>query len=302
VRHKKLAWAAVALLGAMNTTSAQTDNAGMKKVLERLQALRPMLVCADLKRQAETGPRDPKDLAFVQEAALANAPACLLLLGRWTERGEGVPRDLGQAKALYERAAVQDRKGHVELGRMAEQGIAGPVSYAQAWDHYSQAAAKNDTDALVALGRMTEQGLGRPADEREAVAYYRRAAQRWNDQAWAKLDRLQSDHAVMSAEDVDQERKRWRSVLALRSESVYDKSPGLAAFKDFPYQVTLRFAFRRGEGTPAWVRVNSPSKSPDFDHALQDAMMAVQMPPPPIFGPGESFEADLTVRFSANDK
>jgi TPR repeat protein len=302
MRYTNMTWAIVALLGAMNTVAAQTDNAGMKKTLDRLQALRPMLVCGDLKRASEAGPRDAKDLSFVQDAARANAPACLLLLGRWTERGEGVPKDAGQAKVLYERAAAQDRKGHVELGRMAEQGIAGPVSYAQAWEHYSEAAAKNDTDALVALGRMTEQGLGRPADERAAVAYYRQAAQRWNDQAWAQLDRLQSDHAIMSAEEAALEKKRWRGVLALRSESVYDKSPRLAAFKDYPYQVTLRFGFKRGERTPAWVRIDSPSKSPEFDHALQEAMAAVQMPPPPIFGSGEIFEADMTLRFSADEK
>jgi TPR repeat protein len=296
---KQMAWTIAALLGAASTAMAQTGNAGMKTALERLQALRPMLVCADTKRQAETGPRDASDLAFVQDAARANAPACLLLLGRWTERGDGVPKDLAQAKGLYERAAAQDRKGLVELGRMAELGIAGPVSHAQAWDYYSQAAAKNDTDALVALGRMTERGLGRPADERAAVAYYRQAAQRWNDQAWAALDRLQSDHPIMRLEEADLERKRWRSVLGLRAESVYEKAPKLAAFKDFPYQATLRFGFKRGERLPAWVRIDKPSKSAEFDAALLEGMAAVQMPPPPIFGPGELFEADLTLLFSA---
>jgi len=291
--------ATIALLaGVMCTTVTQAaQNDGMQRLVERGRGLRHMIVCADLKRTGEAGPRDAKDLAVVQEGAEANAPACLILLGRWSERGEGVPKDAAQAKAFYERAATLDPKGHVELGRMDELGIAGPVAYAEAWEHYSQAAAKEDAEGLLGLGRMAERGLGRTASDREAVDYYRRAARRWNDQAWGQLDRIQSARAVMSAQEADLERRRWRSLLGSRAGTAYGAADAMSAFKDFPYELTLRFGFKRGAQTPAWVRVTSPSANPAFDLALQQAMTKLRMPPAPIFGPNALFEIDLPLHF-----
>jgi hypothetical protein len=287
------------LAGVMCTTVTQAaQNDGMQRLVERGRGLRHMIVCADLKRTGEAGPRDAKDLAVVQEGAQANAPACLILLGRWSERGEGVPKDAAQAKAFYERAAALDPKGHVELGRMAEQGIAGPVAYAEAWEHYSQAAAKEDAGGLLGLGRMAERGLGRTANDRDAVDYYCRAARRWDDQAWGQLDRIQSARPVMSAQEADLERRRWRSLLGSRAGAAYEAANAMSAFKNYPYEVTLRFAFKRGEATPAWVRVTSPSANPAFDLALQQAMTTLRMPPAPIFGPNAQFEIDLPLHFS----
>ena len=294
--------ATIALLACImcTTVTQAAQNEGMQRLVERGRGLRHMIVCADLKRTDEAGPRDAKDLAVVQEGAQANAPACLILLGRWNERGEGVPRDAAQAKALYARAAALDPKGHVELGRMAEQGIAGPVAYAQAWEHYSQAAANEDAEGLLGLGRMAERGLGRTASDREAVDYYRRAARRWNDQAWGQLDRIQSARPVMSAQEADLERRRWRSLLGSRAGSAYEAADAMSAFKDYPYQVTLRLSFKRGEATPAWIRVASPSANPAFDQALQQAMTTLRMPPAPIFGPKTHYEVDLPLHFSAH--
>lgn len=203
---------------------------------------------------------------------------------------------------FYERAAALDAKGHVELGRMAEQGVAGPVSYALAWDHYNQAAAQDDVDGLLGLGRMAEQGLGRAPSERDAVECYRRAAHHWDDGAWSQLDRIQSALAVMTAEEADLERRRWRSLLGVRAETAYEEADTLSAFKDFPYLVTLRFAFERGQGTPAWVRIKSPSRNPSFDLALRQAMARLQMPPAPVFGRDALFEVDLPMHFAAESE
>lgn len=299
-RRAKTAAVIALLASAMCATPARaTQNHGMQRMVERGRGLRQMLLCADTKRTSEPGPRDARDLAAVQEGAQANAPACLILLGRWNERGEGVPKAAAQARVLYGRAAAVDPKGHVELGRMAEQGIAGPVAYAEASEHYSQAAAKEDAEALVGLGRMAERGLGRTASDRDAVDYYRRATRRWNDQAWGQLDRIQSARPVMSAQEADLERRRWRSLLGSRAGSAYDAADAMKAFKDYPYEVTLRFSFKRGESMPAWVRVASSSASPAFDLALQQAMTTLRMPPAPIFGPKADYEIDLPLHFYA---
>jgi hypothetical protein len=106
----------------------------------------------------------------------------------------------------------------------------------------------------------------------------------------------------MSAAEADLERGRWRSLLRLRAEDAYEHADTLSAFKDFPYRVTLRFAFKRGEHTPAWVRITSPSANPAFDLALQQAMAALHMPPAPIFGPKPLFEVDLPMRFVAESE
>jgi hypothetical protein len=287
-----------AILGTTLASAAADE--GMQKLLERGRSLRYMLVCADQKRIVETGPRDAKDLAFVQEGAQANAPACLMLLARWNERGEGMPKDVKQAQMLFERAAALEVKGHVELGRMAEQGIVGAPSYAEAWDQYSQAAAKHDAAGLLALGRMTEQGLGRAANDRDAIEYYRRAAHRWDEQAWAQLDRLQTARGVLTSTEVDLERQYWRSLLASRAKNAYGDASALSAFQDYPYQVTLRFSFKRGQPTPSSVDIASPSKNPAFDHALRQATSTIRMPSAPIFGSGDTFEIDLPMHFFAD--
>ncbi len=86
-----------------------------------------------------------------------------------------MPKDAAQAKIMYGRAAAVDTKGHVELGRMAEQGIAGPVAYAEASEHYSQAAAKEDAEGLVGLGRLEERvSVRRVSDARLATTSPRR--------------------------------------------------------------------------------------------------------------------------------
>ncbi|QJE01999.1 hypothetical protein HH212_19890 [Massilia forsythiae] len=284
--------------GMLDAAAAQpTGDQGLQKLLERGRSIRNMTVCSDLKRADESGPRDAKDLAFVQDGAMANEPACLILLGRWSERGQGVPKDAAQARTLYERAAPLDPMGHAALGRMAEQGVGAPVSYAQAWDQYSQAAANNDAGSLVALGRMAEHGLGRAPSEREAVDYYRRAARRWNEQGWLELDRIQSARAVMTDSEAKLEQSRWRSLLGTRVADVGERTGATSSFKDFPYEVILRFAFRRGEHAPLWVRVASPSKDPAFDQALQQAAASVRMPPAPVFSKDTSYEVELPMRF-----
>ncbi len=103
----------------------------------------------------------------------------------------------------------------------------------------------------------------------------------------------------MNAQEGDLERRRWRSLLGSRAGSAYDAAPAMKAFKDYPYELTLRFAFKRGEQMPVSVRVASPSANPAFDAALQQAMTTLRMPPAPIFGPKADYEVELPMHFVA---
>ncbi|RZL64565.1 MAG: sel1 repeat family protein [Variovorax sp.] len=137
----------------------------------------------------------PEPLVDDDTPAALNAQAMRLL------KGDGVPRDPDQARALWERAAAQ---GHAEslnqLGTLIAKGIGGPVSLTAAMDHYRSAAEKGLAAAQMNMARMHLQYDGVAPDLVEAERWLRLAAAQDHAKARELIKELELDRAPAMAD------------------------------------------------------------------------------------------------------
>lgn len=107
------------------------------------------------------------------------------LLGRMYEQGDGVAKDLDEARKLYERAAQQ---GHDNAGQklaLFDNTESGDESVVLEW--YLPAAEEGDMEAQYNLGFMYETGWGVGIDEAKAANWYKEAAELQHDMAQLRL-------------------------------------------------------------------------------------------------------------------
>lgn len=94
---------------------------------------------ADLLEETEA-PLEEQVAAYTTLADTGDGDA-LAWLAKQHAGGEGPPKDLAKARALYERAAAAGSvDGFRELGRCFEEGLGGPVDLARARELYERAA------------------------------------------------------------------------------------------------------------------------------------------------------------------
>jgi TPR repeat protein len=90
--------------------------------------------------------------------------------------GEGVARDVGEARRWLEKSAATGcDPAENELGLFYLQGVGVTVDHARAFELFEK-AARSSKAAMYNLGLMHERGLGRPANLVEAAAWYSVAA------------------------------------------------------------------------------------------------------------------------------
>lgn len=139
---------------------------------------------------------------------------CKLILGRMYEAGRGVPRDIPQAKTVYQSLAEVEPRAYNRLGAMAEQGIGGPVDLVAARDFYQRAVSKpGNTDIEFKLAEFMENGKGGPEDLQGALKYYLSSAGAL-DAAWSGVQRLRAQGVPMTTA----QQKRYNEIFG---SSVY---------------------------------------------------------------------------------
>jgi FOG: TPR repeat, SEL1 subfamily len=134
-----------------------------------------------LGRLYESGLGVPKDLGkaaeLYQKAADQGLASAQVNLGAFYYLGEGVPMDLEKAKELYQKAADQGLAvGERNLGTLYKHGEGVPMDLEKARELYQKAADQGLASAQVNLGALYEHGEGVPMDLEKARELYQKAA------------------------------------------------------------------------------------------------------------------------------
>src|SRR5262249_24517448 len=132
----------------------------------------------------------PSKSAEAQLADQGNA-AANFNLGLRYENGDGVPKDLGKAAELYQKAADQGyARAQVNLGWLYENGWGVSKALGKAAELYQKAADQGNAAAQNNLGTLYEKGEGVPKDLERARELYQKAADQGNQYAIATRNRL----------------------------------------------------------------------------------------------------------------
>ena len=106
-----------------------------------------------------------------QFAAKGDPQACLEL-GDRTLEGDGVPRDVPAAAALYEQAARGGvANGWFRLGKIYHDGLIGEPEYGRALEHFTTAARLGVVEAQHNIGAMLVSARGVKRDYIEGLAW-----------------------------------------------------------------------------------------------------------------------------------
>ena len=134
----------------------------------------------------------PKDLGkaaeLYQKAADQGLDRAQFNLGRLYEYGEGVPKDLGKAAELYQKAADQGfDRAQCGLAGFYYFGKAVPKDLGKAAEFFQKAADQGLADAQYGLGVLYENGEGVPKDLAKARVLYQAAADQGFELAITRL-------------------------------------------------------------------------------------------------------------------
>ena len=106
-----------------------------------------------------------------QFALRGDAQACMELADRSIE-GDGVPKDIKQAEALFERAAKSGAaNGWFRLGKIFHDGLDGPPDYAKALEYFTLAARGGVSEAQHNIGAMLVSARGVKRNYIEGLAW-----------------------------------------------------------------------------------------------------------------------------------
>jgi len=141
-----------------------------------------------------------EQVAYILKQSQRGNLACKTILGHMHERGQGVPKNIAKAKAIYKALADVDESAYLELGRLAEEGAGEPVNYFKARQLYERAAQKGSTAATTKLAALMEQGKGGPQDLEGALILYTDSLRRYRDDSWKGIKRLRSQGLTLSIE------------------------------------------------------------------------------------------------------
>jgi uncharacterized protein len=149
--------------------------------------------------------------AFRPLAEQGNATA-QFALGLMYETGQGVPADLPQALAWYEKAVQQKHPQALNnLAYFYAEGQGVPRDLERARKLYSEAASLGVAGAMYSIGSMDYAGEGGPKDLISAYVWWKRAADQHHAKAAANIATLD---AQMTAEQLRQARQRLSEAAA----------------------------------------------------------------------------------------
>lgn len=96
--------------------------------------------------------------------------------GGMYEEGQGIDRDLDEARCFYRTAAEGgSHRGMLAMGRLYQFGIGGRPDYARARDWYVKAVNAGSTEAMNRIGLLYLRGQGVPKSRDEAIGWFRKA-------------------------------------------------------------------------------------------------------------------------------
>ncbi|MBS1050119.1 tetratricopeptide repeat protein [Gluconobacter japonicus] len=128
--------------------------------------------------QAETD--DARTLAahHLKEATKGGLGTAFDILGRMSEAGAGVPRDMGAAARYYQQAAERNIVGaQARYGLFLLEGVGIEQHYGRAETWLRRAALNGDAESAALLGDLYAQGGELPPNLMEAANWYRLAAE-----------------------------------------------------------------------------------------------------------------------------
>jgi len=126
--------------------------------------------------------RSVDDIPALREAAEAEQPEAMFLLGREYLVGRFVEQDLGEAHAWFARAdEAGSSAGTNALGVMYYESIGVKREYPRARELFLRAADAGNAKAMRNLGRMSEGGHGVEVDYKVAIEWYEKAFQAAGD-------------------------------------------------------------------------------------------------------------------------
>ena len=212
-------------------------------------------------RQPATKPHHrTDDISVVTWRAERGHIPSQLLLGKAYANGEGVTRDLDQARLWLELASMQgDRTAQFELGNMYYHGVGVRQDYLNAREWWLESAISGNDEAQQKLGYMYSEGIGVERDFNKAKSWYTKAADLGNAEAQTLLGSLYHEGNRIKPDYT--EAVKWYQ---------------LAAEQGHPHaQYTLGILHHDGLGTEqdyvkcaAWVEVAMANNYPDDLDAL----------------------------------
>lgn len=132
--------------------------------------------------------------ALKKTANLGHAPAQLFLASLYESGGQGLKKDLAEARRWTERAARGgDRKAMHNLALYAFEGVGGEAKSPQlAAQWFRKAADLGLIDSQYNLGRLYEQGLGVNRNPAEAYKWYLIAARSGDEESRSSAQRVRA--------------------------------------------------------------------------------------------------------------
>jgi len=172
----------------------------------------------------------PEAIGAYRKAADKGSTSAMVELGVMYGAGSGLPKDLEQARRLFERAAEagnprgvtnlaaigdgtssdpakarallvkaadeNSAEAQYQLGLMTADGVGGSKDDVAARALFEKAAAQGHAGALERMGEFARIGRGGPQDTNAAKAYYEKAAALGNENAKAALKRVDCPYVV----------------------------------------------------------------------------------------------------------
>ena len=174
--------------------------------------------------------RWPEATAAYRKAADKGSTAAMVELGVMYGTGAGLPKDLEQARKLFERAAEagnprgvsnlaaigggtssdpakarallakaadeNSAEAQYQLGLMTADGVGGPKDDVAARALFEKSAAQGHAGALERMGEFAQTGRGGAQDASAAKAYYEKAAALGDENAKVALKRVECPYVI----------------------------------------------------------------------------------------------------------
>ena len=190
--------------GAAEAVLRTKDSMGATRIMEA------QLKLAEMYEQGDEIGRNDQEAAKIY-LTLSDQAAASMRLARMYETGRGVPRDVGQAFLLCERAA---KRGHPQglycVAAAHHRGLGTPQNIKQAARFYDRAGLAGIPRSFYQLAALHASGeLGKP-DRHTALMYYLLAQHLGAEGAKSAADTLTAE---LSAKEVEKIRKKASAYL-----------------------------------------------------------------------------------------
>lgn len=225
------------------------------------------------------------DIQPVLAASEAGNATCQHALGVFYENGNGVPRDIAKAQALYLKAAPNDPYAYAELGRMARDGVGGPVDFVKARNYFTRAGAAG----VVGLGGLMEQGLGGARDVPGALKLYVETTQKHDDPAWQAMRAVLAQGARLDAAQVEKYNRLWvEGFLGMQRYRLKYSAAMRGGINHTGQVLNVKVAYRfvAGQTAPV-VRLVESCGDASIDQTVVSVLGNLPMKDPYLFPPSE---------------